>query len=236
MSGSEMTTIDPGKIDEFWTWFAQFSDPLIAGIERAGLMSRLDERVRDLHPGLTWEISAGVKRIRQLTISPNFKRDLLPIAQRIVFSAPVLPHWEFYATRTPKEWNYKVLLKSHSERPVELDATDWVFILLSAPDGGWHVLMSGKDLPLLTDTQRRQAAGDVLCNILGEQLVVDLITEFELVHRFYHYLTQRATSIRFLSVAIANVQRCKTCGEEHELDDDTIIPNLSSDGTEEGEI
>jgi hypothetical protein len=146
MSDSEMTMVDPGKIDEFWRWFAQVSDPLIAGIERPGLMSRLDERVRDLHPGLTWEISAGVKRIRQLTISPNFKRDLLPIARSIVFKAPALPHWEFYATRMPKEWNYKVLLKSHADRPIELDASDWVFILLSAPDGGWHVLMSGGSL------------------------------------------------------------------------------------------
>jgi hypothetical protein len=217
MSGYEMTTVDPGKIDEFWAWFAQVSDSLIAGIERPELMSRLNDWVRDLHPGLTWEISVGMKTIRQLTISPNFKRDLLPIAQRIVFNAPVLPHWEFYAARTPKEWDYKVLLKSQSERPVELDVKDWVFILLSAPDGGWHVLLSGRNLPLLTDSQRRQAAGDVLCNILGEQLVLDFITEFELVHRFQHYLAQRATSIRFLSVAIANVQRCRSCGDSTSL-------------------
>ncbi|HET6843537.1 MAG TPA: hypothetical protein VFK06_17930 [Candidatus Angelobacter sp.] len=236
MIGHEMTTVDPRKIDEFWAWFVEVSDSLIAGIERPGLMSRLDDLVRGLHPGLIWEISVGMKTIRQLTISPNFNRDLLPVARRILFNAPVLPHWEFYATRTPKEWNYKVLLKSHAERPVELDVNDWVFILLSAPDGGWHVLLSGKNLPLLTDSQRRQAAGDVLCNILGEQLVMDVITEFELVHRFHHYLAHRATSIRFLPVAIANVQRCKSCGEEHELTDDSIMFRLNSDGTEEGEI
>src|SRR5713101_4935419 len=101
MIGYEMTTVDPTKIDEFWAWFASVSDPLIAGIERPGVMSRLDDRVRDLHPGLTWEITVGMKKIRQLTISPNLKRDLLPIAQRIVFNAPELRHWEFYATRPP---------------------------------------------------------------------------------------------------------------------------------------
>jgi hypothetical protein len=217
MSGYEMTTVDPRKIDEFWAWFAQVSDSLIAGIERPGLMSQLEDRVRDLNAGLTWEMTAGMEKSRQLTISPNLKRELLPIAQRIVFNAPVLPHWEFYATRTPKEWNFRVLVKSHAERPVELDVNDWVFILLSAPDGGWHVLLSGRNLPLLTDSQRRQVAGDILCNILGEQLVMDVITEFELVHSFHHYLANRATSIRFLSVAIANAQRCRSCGDSTSL-------------------
>jgi hypothetical protein len=67
-------------------------------------------------------------------------------------------------------------LKKFAGRPFELDVKNWVFILLSAPDGGCQVLLSGRNLPLLTDAQRRQAAADVLCNILGEQLVLDVIS------------------------------------------------------------
>jgi hypothetical protein len=156
MSGYEMTTVDFRKIDEFWAWFAQVSDSLIAGIERPRVMSQLNDWVRDLHPGLTWEISVGMKTIRQLTISPNLNRELLPIAQRIVFNAPTLPHWEFYATRTPKEWNFKVLLKSHTERPVELDVKDWVFVLLRC-SGRWLPGFAEREEPASSDRYSAQA-------------------------------------------------------------------------------
>jgi hypothetical protein len=149
-----------------------------------------------------------------LTISPNLNRDLLEVAQRIVFAAPELRHWEFYATRPPKEWNYKIQVKSHIGRPFELDANDWVFILLSSPGGGYQVLLSGRNLPLLTETQRWQAAADVVCNILGEQMVLDAIDEVELLHSFHPYLSQRASSIRCLPAMLANVLRCKSCGED----------------------
>jgi hypothetical protein len=208
-----MTSIDTSQIEEFWAWFVTVSDPLISGIERPALISQLDDRVRNIHPGLTWEVSAGVEKKRQFTISPNLNRDLLVITQNIVSAAPELRQWEFYATKPPKEWNYTVQLKKYAGRHFELDAAEWVFILLSPPGGGLHALLSGKNLPLLTETQRWQAASDVLCNILGEQRVLDSIADFELLHSFHPYLARRATPIRFLPVAMANAQRCKSCGE-----------------------
>ena len=46
-------------------------------------------------------------------ISPNLYVDLRETAREIVAQAPVLSGWEFYSTRQPKEWNYKVELAEH---------------------------------------------------------------------------------------------------------------------------
>jgi hypothetical protein len=206
----EMTLPNAMQIEQFWNWFIDVSDGLIAGIEKEACMWRLDERLRALHPGLRWEICAGVSRARQLTISPNLDPELRATAQEIVFAAPVLANWEYCSARQPKEWDYKIHLPGHGPRPVELDATNWVFILLGSPDGGYYMLLSDPNLPLLTEAQRRQAAADVLCNLLGEELVIETIRDFELVYNFHHYLAQRASPIHLLPAAIESVQGCKT--------------------------
>jgi hypothetical protein len=209
-----MTLPNTRQIEHFWNWFIDVSDWLIAGIEKEAYMWRLDERLRALHPGLRLEIGPGVSRARQLTISPNLDPELSATAQQIVFAAPVLANWEYCAARQPKEWNYKIHIHvtSHGPRPVELDAANWVFILLSSPGGGYYLLLSAPNLPLLTESQRRQAAADVLCNMLGEELVMETIRDFELVYNFHHYLAQRASPIHLLPDAIESIQECKSTG------------------------
>ena len=199
------------QIEEFWDWFVEVSDWLIAGIEKGAYMRQLDERLRELHPQLRWEICPGVSRARQLTISPNLDPGLRGTARDIVFAAPVLAKWEFCPARQPKEWDYKLHLASDGMTPVELDASNWVFVLLSSPDGGFYVLLSDRNLPPLTEAQRRQAAADVLCNLLGEELVMDTIRDFELVSNFHPY-AQGVSPIRSLSTVIESIQGCKTTG------------------------
>jgi hypothetical protein len=206
-----MKLIDKEKIDEFWAWFAQVSDPLIAGIERPGLMSRLDDRLRELHPALRWEITPGLIAARQFTISPNMDRELRDTAQQIVSSAPVLAHWEFYAARMPKEWNYKLLIENHDSHPLELDASDWTFVLLSDRDDKYQVLLNGSNLPRLTATQRWQAAADILCNVAGEESVMETVSDFELVYDLPPFVALRARSILTLRLVFARLRRCETC-------------------------
>ncbi|HET6843539.1 MAG TPA: hypothetical protein VFK06_17940 [Candidatus Angelobacter sp.] len=206
-----MKQIDKEQIEEFWAWFAQVSDPLIAGIERPGLMSRLDDRVRELHPALRWEITPGLIAARQFTISPNMDRELRDTAQQIISSAPVLTHWEFYAARMPKEWNYRLQIENPGMHPLELDASDWKFVFLSDRDDKYQVLLNGSNLPGLAQKQRWQAAGDVLCNVAGEEAVMEMVSDFELVYDLPPFVARRSRSILTLRLAFARLRRCEAC-------------------------
>jgi hypothetical protein len=206
----EETSVDLKQIHDFWEWFIMVSDRLMAAPENEALISQLDERVREIHSGLTWEICPGGFRPRQFTISPNLDPTLRHAAREIIHAAPVLAHWEFYATRQPKEWDYKLHLNNHNGPRIELDVSDWVFLLVPCFNGKQAVLLSSKTVPPLNENQRRQAAADVLCNLLGEDLVMDEIEDFE----FGGFQSSIAewTSIRFLGAANQNLQLCQRSG------------------------
>lgn len=189
-----MKLIDKEKIEEFWKWFAGVSGALMAGIEKGAFMALLDVRLRELHPALRWEITPGLITARQFTISPNMDLELRDIAQQIISSAPVLAHWEFYAARMPKEWNYKLLIENPDSHPLELDASDWMFVLLNDRDDKYKVLLNGSNLPGLTRKQRWQAAADVLCNVAGEESVMETVSDFELVYDLPPFVARRARS------------------------------------------
>ena len=203
----QMSSADPAQVINFWDWFISVSDELRAGGESGALMTQLDDRLSEIHRGLIWEICPGGLRPRQLTISPNLDPVLRNTAQEIVFAAPVLAHWEFYATRQPKEWNYKIHVGSRNGNRIELDVSDWVFLLLQCLNGKQQVLLSCRKMPLLTANQRWQAGADVLCNLLGEDLVMDRIKDFEFGCGFQSLIAEW-TSIRLLDAAIQNLQLC----------------------------
>ncbi|HET6843536.1 MAG TPA: hypothetical protein VFK06_17925 [Candidatus Angelobacter sp.] len=193
------------QIHDFWEWFITVSDRLMAAPEDEALIRQLDERVREIHRGLTWEICPGGFRPRQFTISPNLDPELRQTAREIIHAAPVLAHWEFYPTRQPREWAYKIQIDNHKGQPIELDVSDWVFLLVHCFHGKQAVLLSSKTMPPLNENQRRQAATDVLCSLLGEDVVMDRIEDFEFGCGFQSSIAEW-TSIRLLDAAIQNLQ------------------------------
>ena len=199
----EEISVDLKQIHDFWEWFITVSDRLMAGPKNEGLVSHLDERVREIHSGLTWEICPGGFRPLQFTISPNLDPELRNMAREIIHAAPVLAHWEFYATRQPKAWDYKLHTDNHNGQRIELDVSDWFFLLVPCFQGKQAVLLSSKTMPLLNESQCRQAAADVLCNLLGEDVVMDGIEDFEFGCR--SSITDW-TPIRLLHAAIQNLQ------------------------------
>jgi len=199
----EVISVDLKQIHDFWEWFITVSDRLMAGPKNEGLVSQLDERLREIHSGLTWEICPGGFRSLQFTISPNLDPMLRLAAREIIHAAPVLAHWEFYATRQPKAWDYKLHTDNHNGQRIELDVSDWVFLLVPCFNEKQAVLLSSKTMPLLSESQRRQAAADVLCNLLGEDVVMDGIEDFEFGCR--SSITEW-TPIRLLHAAIQNLQ------------------------------
>ncbi len=198
-----MRILPAKQIEEFWKWFVSVADLLMAGTVKGELTKELDRRLRGLHPGLIWETGPGTSRRRQFTISPNLNPNVRSVAQEIVFAAPDLANWEFHPVRQVKEWNYQLLLDRRGARPVTIDASKWGFVLLLRAEGKQQVLLSAKNLPRLQKSRRHKVAADVLCNILGEEVVLDGLTDFDVMHRFPSVLARRSTPIHSLREVMA---------------------------------
>jgi hypothetical protein len=190
------------KIAEFWSWFHSVAGALAANVESPALVKEIDNRVRDLDPKLSWEIGPGLSKPWQLVISPNLNRDLREKARAIVSRAPALFAWEFHAARPPKEWDYTLELENTEGDLVRLNASRWTFVLLRYPDGAHEVLLKGNDLSHLRDDERWQAAAITLESILGEDVVLDRISEFELVDDFEPRFAERQRPIQDLREAV----------------------------------
>lgn len=170
------------KVEAFWSWFNGVASSLAENLENPALLKELDERIRGLDPELSWEVGPGLYESRQLVISPNLDPDLRPKAQEIISCAPVIHGWEFHPARRRKEWDYKLLMqRSDGGEPIDLDASEWEFVLLRYPDGGQELLLRGGNVSSLDADERWQAAAITLESILGEDILLDKITEFELV-------------------------------------------------------
>src|SRR5579859_2306930 len=199
------------KIEEFWRCFLSVSADLLAGTEDALLQIELSNHLYAIDPDLIWETGPGESKRRQLTISPNLNPDLRDTAKNIVSAAPALEDWEFQHARRPRKWDYKLTLESGSGAPIEIDASGWVFVALRYPAGTYQVLLHGGNLPPLTTDQRRQAAADALVNLLGEEVVLEVINDFGLLNSLVPLATLRSKPIRLLRETVAGPSDWKYC-------------------------
>jgi len=195
--------IENTKLDAFWNWFRGVAASLAADIENRSLLEEIDARVSQLDSKLSWEVGPGSHEPWQLVISPNLDRDLRQKTREIISHAPVIEGWEFYSARRPKDWDYKLLIeRSDGREPIQLDTSGWAFVLLQYPEGKREVLLQGSSLPPLDDDERWQAAAIVLESILGEDILLDRISEFELVNRLEPRFAAKQKPIQHLREAV----------------------------------
>jgi hypothetical protein len=200
---SEKTKHSQTRTVDFWDWFRGVADLLSANPEDSALLKELDGRVHNLDPKLSWEIGPGLQKPWQLVISPNLSRELREKTRLIVARAPGLPAWEFHAARQPKNWHYKLELGGDK---VPIDASTWTFVLLRYPDGVREILLKGRDLPPLSEEERWQAAAIALESILGEDMFLDRVNEFELVDELEPKFAEKERPIQRLHQAVAGGQ------------------------------
>lgn len=199
-----MPNPESAQILEFWTWFSKIASSLSADIQNPSLLEELDSRLAHLNSKLSWEIGPGSSEPWQLIISPNLDTGLRQTAMDIISHAPVLEGWEFYPARRPKEWDYKFCIERTGREAelIELDAAGWGFVLLEYPDGKHEVLLQANNLPELDGDERWQAAAIVLESILGEEVLMNTIDEFELLDQLEPRFAQRRQSIQGLRAAV----------------------------------
>jgi hypothetical protein len=193
------------QIAEFWDWFRDIAETLAAKPESPALVKGLDSRLRDFDPKLSWEIGPGLSKPWQFVVSPNLNRDLRDKARAIVSKAPDLPTWEFHASRQPKTWNYMLELENTEGDLIRLNASEWTFVLLRHPDGAHEILLKGNDISHLREDERWEAAAITLESILGEDIILDRISEFELLDRLEQRFAERQRPIQRLREAVVGM-------------------------------
>jgi hypothetical protein len=194
------------KIEEFWSWFGTVALSLAANVENPLLLQELDRRVLELDSDVSWEIGPGANELWQFVISPNLDLQVMPKAQEIISFAPVLKGWEFYPGRRPKDWDFKLNMERSDGRvALHLDASEWEFVLLRYPDGRRELLLRGDGVALLDDDERWQAAAITLESILGEDVLLNKIDEFELLEHLEPRFAEKSQPIgRLREVVLEN--------------------------------
>ena len=91
-----------------------------------------------------------------------------------------------------------VLERSGGKGPINLDASDWNFVLLRYPDGAQELLLQSSNLPPMDEDERWQAAAVTLESILGEDILMDKIDEFQLVDKIEQQFAQKQKPIQNL--------------------------------------
>jgi hypothetical protein len=92
--------------------------------------------------------------------------------------------------------------RSEGQEPLRLDTSEWGFVLLRYPDGSKEVLLQGNNLSTLADDERWQAAAIALESILGEDVLLDEINDFELVEQLEPRFQEKRQPIQRLREAI----------------------------------
>lgn len=198
------------QVSEFWNWFQDNADSIAVDIKERtrfdGLdqkLGELDQRVLNLASGISWEVGPGIHKSWQFVISPNLDRNLREVARTIVAEAPALSDWEFYSARQKKDWDYRVEVANEKEGgSYSIDAKRWRFVLLQYPDGIREILIEAAGLPKISDDDRRLIGEIVLESLLGEEVFLDSVDDFELVDEFEARFAAEARPIQNLQLVL----------------------------------
>lgn len=92
------------KKDEFWNWFMKYQKTYYNEIEnleiRKTIFNDLWTELRKVHPDLAFEFSPIHENgIREFTVSAEGVKELFPIVEKLIESAPKIENWQFNAFR-----------------------------------------------------------------------------------------------------------------------------------------
>ena len=100
-------------ISAWWTAFkaqAPRIDALFKRREEWDLPAWMHEHLGAIDPNLMWEFGPAVRGPgHRLVITPESRRDLRPLARRVLAAAPGVPGWEFYEYRLAEAFEQALL-------------------------------------------------------------------------------------------------------------------------------
>jgi len=182
------------KVRNFWHWFEVNRKEINPNIITEEMIDILDLKILELGD-FAWEIREGKAKDNMLIISPGGDVELLKITEKIINSAMNISDWEFKSFKPPKNWNFRFKL----EETVEIDASNWEYILIKFTDGTFDILIKAENLKSLKETDRNLAVDIVLESTIGEKNYIEKIINYELVDSFDIKYQGKQNKIKVLS-------------------------------------
>ncbi|TCC99444.1 hypothetical protein [Pedobacter hiemivivus] len=181
----------------FWDWFSKHCKDLGENFDNEKLLTEIDDRLTDLG-GFAWEIGPGTKADNQLVISPGGDLSLLPVTKGIVSYAKIIPGWEFHYAKPPKEWDLIFDFEKDNGDLIEIDASNWQYVLLKYEDGKFEIIIQVHDLDGLSENDKLVASGILLDGILGEEVRMLRISYIDVVRKIDNQYASKSTDIKYL--------------------------------------
>src|SRR5579872_4332405 len=145
--------LDTKSIINFWTWFLSNHKSFEWHLDNEELIHELDVRISEFGE-FAWEIGPGIVTANQLVISPGGNLDLLPYTKKIVSYAKNIPGWEFHYAKPPKQWELIFDFEKHDRSQVEINASQWKYVLLKYDDGMFEIIIQTYDLRHLDENEQ----------------------------------------------------------------------------------
>lgn len=190
----EISKID---INMFWDWFSKNCIDLGENFDNEKVLTELDDKLMDLG-GFAWEIGPGTRCENQLVISPGGDLNLLPITKEIVSYAKIIPGWEFHYAKPPKEWDFLFDYEKDNGEVINIDASNWQYVLLRYEDGGFEVIIQTRDLDGLSEDDKLVASEILLDGILGEEIRMLHISCIDVVKNFDNQHIGKSSAIKYI--------------------------------------
>jgi hypothetical protein len=185
-------------INMFWDWFAKHYIDLGTNFDNEKVLKELDDQLMSLGD-FAWEIGPGTKIANQLVISPGGDVTLLPITKEIVSYAKNIPGWEFHYAKPPKEWDFIFDFENHNGEVINIDASNWQYVLLRYEDGGFEIIIQTHDLVGLNEEDKLTASEILLDGALGEEIRMLHICYIDVVERFDNQYVDKSNVMKNLN-------------------------------------
>lgn len=207
--------MDRDKIRRFWQWFKAAS-ARIASYEEGWFLEGINERVSELDSAIAWEVGPGTVAPNRLALSPNLDRALLPLTREIVRLAPRIEDWEFLPSRPRKDWLPRFRLECDDGSELDVDASQWQFLLLVHPDGEREVVLVGESAERVPASQQWTAAAIVLEGMVGEELLLERVDSFAMLAHIEERLRVQLRPLADLPSALGTTNRREDEHSAHE--------------------
>lgn len=176
-----MTSIQfKNKINDFWNWFVEHEEKFRIISDPHAAREMLDNQI--LQFGVfAWEIGVGQNKPHTLTISPNGNSKMLRRSQAIIGEAPDLKHWEFFAAKPARDWDFILEMYDSFMVKQRIDTADWEYLFRMTPDFKIRILLYAENINFLDEDDKKAASDFVVNSIIGEADKIDYVDSIEFI-------------------------------------------------------
>lgn len=197
-------------IQAFWRWFLHNESIIKECIEnehseeREYVVDQLNEHIL-AHGMLTWDIGLNDDNNWFLLLSPNGNPDMLEVSEKIMELAPDHTSWIFHASRPAKNWDRTFTVYNQEMDVVEIDASDWHYLIFDDEDEKFELLFEAKNISKLHPEEAETAAEQFVIHEIGEAARIRHISTIEVVHSFDSDVETLKASVAELNAHLGEV-------------------------------